>query len=104
MSFTDDIVDRSWIHSHEEDSGDETTYRPASFAFPPSRGRHGFALRSDGTAVLMGPDPGDRAAQETATWQIENADSLVLRSSSGDTRVLQVKSVSPDKLVVKQSG
>jgi hypothetical protein len=103
MSQLDELVGKSWLHSHEEDSGDEMIFRPASFAFPPSRGRHGFALQSGGTAVLTGPDPSDRLSNKPATWQIEGGKRLVLQGPGEEARVLEIKSASPDKLVVKNS-
>ncbi len=52
------VVDRSrlcqrWIHSHEEDTDTEMVYRPADFAFPPSRGRTGFENRTYPQAAFL---------------------------------------------------
>ena len=46
-----------WVHSHEEDSGDELVFRPAGYAFPPSRGREALTLDhgQPPTSFLRGP-------------------------------------------------
>jgi hypothetical protein len=46
---------RRWMHSHEEDEGDLRVYRPASYKFPPARGRRGLEFKPDGELVLYGP-------------------------------------------------
>jgi hypothetical protein len=40
-------VEGRWVHSHEEDTDDETVFRAADsgYAFPPSRGREALELR-----------------------------------------------------------
>src|SRR5215475_12064281 len=43
-----------WTHSHEEDTPDAMIYRPASYSFPPSRGRMGLEFRSGGDLVYYG--------------------------------------------------
>ena len=55
-----DAVVGHWVHSHEEDTDAEMVYRPASYAFPPSRGRTSFDLRADGSYVERSPGPGRR--------------------------------------------
>lgn len=103
MNLSDELVDKPWLHSHEEDTADEMIFRPASFAFPPSRGRSGFVLQPGGTAVLTGPDPSDRPSDRPATWQIEGGERLVLQGPGDSARILEIKSATPDKLVVKNS-
>ena len=49
-----------WIHSHEEDTDTEMVFRPASFNFPPARGRKGFELSPDGTLIDYRIGPTDR--------------------------------------------
>jgi hypothetical protein len=104
MSIADDLGGTAWLHSHEEDTGDEMTYRPASFAFPPSRGRHGFVLQPGGSAVLTGPDPGDRQSQQPATWRVEGGKRLLLQEqgNSPSPLVLEIEREAPDKLLVKR--
>src|SRR5260370_746002 len=41
------LLQRRWMHSREEDTATEMVFRPASYHFPPARGRTGFALGPD---------------------------------------------------------
>ena len=93
-----DLVGK-WVHSHEEDEGDERVFRPASFAFPPSRGRRSLDLRRDGSAVdgQIGAD--DRADARDARWEIRPGNTLHI-ASGGKTQNLRIVQASPDKLVV----
>lgn len=95
-------LQQRWLRSTEEDTDAETVFRPAAFRFPPARGRIGFELKSDGTAVDVGIAPTD-AWQETAgTWELggEAPFYIVLRFPSGERRVMQIARVEEDRLVI----
>jgi hypothetical protein len=92
-----------WVHAREEDRGELRVYRPAGYAFRPSRGRDGFELHRDGTLIrhLIGPADGTRTrterwtdlggnrlrieraagggAEESEVWQIESCELGVLK-------------------------
>jgi hypothetical protein len=93
-----------WMHSHEEDGGGDSVYRPSSHAFPPSRGRQGFELKSDGSCVYQGIAAGDGAAGEDCRWILAGGDRLLLRPvrSQGRVYALEVRSCAPDRLVLRQ--
>jgi hypothetical protein len=84
---------RRWMHSHEEDEGDLRVYRPASYKFPPARGRRGLEFKPDGELVVYGPGPSDKPEATTERWS---------PSGSGRVRVgdreLEIVSVGPDRL------
>jgi hypothetical protein len=101
MGLPDQILKQSWLHSHEEDKGDEMVFRPSTFMFPPSRGRQGFSLNPDGTASVTGPDATDRSASESAKWLMQTPSTLVLQGAN-QTHVLEITSASADKLTVKR--
>jgi len=92
---------RHWIHSHEEDIDGEQVFRPASYAFPPSRGRSALDLRPDGSYDESVPGPTDRPEETEGTWQLDG-DLLSLRTQDGSTRTLKIVSVAPDQLVVRK--
>jgi hypothetical protein len=54
------LLHRRWLHSREEDTGDEMVFRPESYDFPPARGRTGFELSPDGSVLDLGVGPTDR--------------------------------------------
>ena len=95
---------QKWVHSHEEDTDDEMVFRPASYAFPPARGRKSFELDAGGRLVTSGIGPDDRPVPGQGQWQLEGSDKLALEPAGPGARktVMQILQVAPDKLVVKK--
>jgi hypothetical protein len=93
---------QEWVHSHEEDLGDEMVFRPASFKFPLSRGRRSIDLCRDGTLRHARPGPADRRQRSEGRWEIDGH-TLKLYAADGKapTEVLRIVSVSPDRLVLR---
>jgi hypothetical protein len=99
-----DIFGQTWLHSHEEDTPTEMVFRPASYSFPPSRGRTGFELRPDGSALAIGIAPADGPQEGQAKWSLQGANEIQIQApTTQETRSLNLVSVSPDKLVVRKS-
>jgi hypothetical protein len=98
------VLQKRWMHSHEEDTVGEMVFRPASFDFPPARGRVGFELRPDQSLVEIGIGPTDRVEEDPGKWMLGNGNQLLFytQSSSEPTRVMQVISVAEDRLVIKK--
>jgi hypothetical protein len=90
------------LHSHEEDAGDETVFRPADYRFPPSRGRAGFELKADGGLVELGIGATDRPTESSGTWKLQGKDQLVLESDATGRRTMRIVSLAPNRLVVKK--
>ncbi len=87
-----------WVHSHEEDSGDELVFRPVGYAFPPSRGREAIELHPDGSYAGSVPGPVDKPVPgDEGEWTLEDGERLRL----GD-RVLDVTSVGDGVLRVRR--
>lgn len=100
-----DVLQRHWMHSHEEDSAGEMVFRPADYDFPLSRGRTSFDLKPGGALVEQGtPGADDRQQKGSGRWELKG-DQLALYSGSGDqpSRVLQIKSADEDRLVIKKT-
>jgi hypothetical protein len=93
-----------WIHSHEEDTPTEMVFRPAQHRFPPSRGRHGFELRPDGSYVEMGIGPADKPKQAQGTWDLKDDNQIAIRMGADrePRRVLNVSSLDKDRLVIRK--
>ena len=87
-----------WMHSHEEDEGDLRVYRPASYKFPPARGRRGLEFKPDGELVLYGPGPSDKPEATTGRWSPAGAGRV--RVGDGE---LEIVSVEPDRLTARWS-
>ena len=96
------ILLQNWVHSHEEDSSNEMVFRPASYSFPPSRGRRAFQLGPNGHLVDFGIGPDDRTVQSEGRWQLDEGNRLTLQPGTPKASVMQVLHVGRDKLVVKK--
>ena len=95
---------QQWVHSHEEDTATERVFRPASFAFPRSRGRSAMSLKPDGGIVETGPGPTDRPQESRGSWKFEEDDTLSIYEKGKKKPVHTMKIVSLDKerLVVRK--
>jgi hypothetical protein len=93
----------TWLHSHEEDSGDRVVFRPADFDFPPARGRDGFELLPDGDLGLTGPGPDDRQQTTRGRWRLENGE-LQLDVAGGRRDRYAVERAEKSRLVLRRLG
>jgi len=94
-----------WIHSHEEDTADQMVFRPASYAFPPSRGRVSFELGADGHLQQTGIAPDDRRGITGGSWKLEEGNRLAFYTGAGEAKprkILVIEGVGPDKMLVKK--
>ena len=97
----EELLAKCWLHSHEEDTAIEMVFRPANYAFPPSRGRTGFDLHPDHCCMQIGIAPADGPEEQAATWEFKHK-TLTISHPSAPKRVLKVVSVTADRLVVKR--
>jgi hypothetical protein len=88
-----------WTHSHEEDEPEILVFRPASWNFPPSRGRRSFHLRPDGSLETGAPGPDDRTRVRNGCWRLLPGDILELIEPGNESRLHIVKAAK-DKLVL----
>jgi len=99
-----DALQQRWIHSHEEDTDTEKVFRPASYKFPPSRGRVSFEIKPNGVLMEGTIGPTDRLEETEGTWKLENDDILFFlpKVSSKPTRVIRIVSLRKNRLTVKK--
>jgi hypothetical protein len=98
-----DLLQRHWMHSHEEDTATTTVYRPAEFKFPPSRGRASFALGPGGVMSEGRIGPSDRQQKNAGRWKLESPELLILEPAGGaGRRTLKIVSVTADRLVIEK--
>jgi hypothetical protein len=98
------VLHQHWVHSHEEDTETERVFRPASFAFPRSRGRSAMALKPDGGLVETGIGPDDRSQESLETWKLEGNDTLSIyeKGKRKPKRTMKILSLDKDRLVVRK--
>jgi len=103
-SIDRNALHQHWVHSHEEDTATETVYRPASFAFPRSRGRSAMALKPDGGIVETGPGPTDRPQESRRTWKLEEDGALSIyeKGKKKPKRTMKIVSLDKERLVVRK--
>lgn len=98
-----EILCRHWVHSHEEDTATEMVFRPSTYKLPPSRGRFSFELKADGGITEYRIGATDRSASSEGTWSLKDNEQLSISSAQTDSsRIFNVVSVTPEKLVVKK--
>ncbi|MGH7787511.1 MAG: hypothetical protein ACRERC_11630, partial [Candidatus Binatia bacterium] len=59
MALSKKLLQRRWVHAHEDDTATTTVYRPADYDLPPSRGRRSFELGAGGRYAESAPGPVD---------------------------------------------
>jgi hypothetical protein len=92
---------QTWVHSHEEDKGGTQVFRPATYAFPPARGRDALGLKADGSLVKSIPGPDDRTSTMPAgSWSVDGK-KLILQQHDGSNKEYAIESVEPDKLLLR---
>jgi len=96
-----ELLQNRWLHSHEEDSNGQTVFRPASFAFPPSRGRAGFELKPDQSLIDIGVAPADGPQVSHGHWKLAGDQLQFFKPADhAPTQTLQIISADKDRLVV----
>lgn len=97
------LLNRRWVHSHEEDTEGEMVFRPATHDFPPSRGRRFFECHVDGTVALGGPGPTDAPLEQAARWQLDGSRLVIYAESpSSPTRVMEIVAADDQRLIVRK--
>lgn len=93
-----------WVHSHEEDTDSESIYRPASYKFPPSRGRKSFDIRPNGKLIEHPLGAADVSQQTTGKWKLAEDKTLAFFSGTSQTptTVVHISSVEKNRLILKK--
>lgn len=100
------LIDRTWLHSFEEDAGDTLVYRPNTYEFPPSRGRTGFTLESGGVIKRYEIAPTDGLEEKLGEWEQKDKRSVQVRmspdSSPPQQYEVQIISLEDDVLKIRR--
>ena len=100
--YRDTLVQRRWVHSHEEDTDDEMVFRPEGYDFPRSRGRTSFELLPDGTYTESSPGPVDLPEESTGSWSLDE-DRLVLGAEGARAgHAWEITAADGDRLTVRR--
>ena len=64
-------LEGTWLHAYEEDDNGVQVYRPNTYAFPPARGRTGFAFDRAGLFTQYDIAPTDGLEGRKGTWKMD---------------------------------
>ena len=97
-------LEGTWLHSYEEDDENVQVYRPNTYAFPPARGRTGFAFDRAGLFTQYDIAPTDGLEGHKGKWTAESETVLriTLDDESEAEYKLQIVSLEKDLLKVKR--
>jgi len=100
------LLNKTWLHSYEEDEGDITVYRPNTYDFPPSRGRTGFALEPGGIIKRFEIAPTDGLEEHQGSWQLKEKNLLEVHMNENQVPpqhyIIEIVSLEDGVLKVKQ--
>ncbi len=97
-----EVLQGEWIHSYEEDDGDEAVFRPSSYDFPLTRRpRESFELKAGGKLVKGEATASDSVREAQGKWELED-DKVIFHNESGLNQTKQIASCEEDKLVLKK--
>jgi hypothetical protein len=94
-------IEGTWLASHEETSGDTLVYRPNTYAFPPARGRTGFAIKSFGRFEQFDIAPTDGLAGRPGTWASAGDNRLRIHITDGQEPDYTLEIISLENKVLK---
>jgi hypothetical protein len=94
-------VEGTWLSSREEDRADTLVYRPNTYAFPPSRGRTGFAFKEFGRFEQFDIAPTDGLAGHPGTWVIDGTNKVRIHLTEGQEPDYTLEIVSLKNKVLK---
>ena len=94
-------LEGTWLVSREENSGDTLVYRPNTYAFPPSRGRTGFAVKPYGRFEQFDIAPTDGLAGHPGTWTADGPTRLRIHLAEGQEPDYTLEIISLENQVLK---
>lgn len=98
-----ELLQRRWVHAHEEDTEQEMVFRPAEHPLGPSRGRRSFELHADGTFSESGLGAADVPEQASGKWRLERETIHLSEAAPGGApREMPIASIDEDRLVVRR--
>ena len=101
LALTKALVGKTWLHSHENDRGDTTVYRPNSYDFPPSRGRTGFMLEADGTVHQYDIAATDGLEEKSGKWVMRKDNILEITFPDKKATDYEVEIISAEPTLLK---
>lgn len=94
---------QKWIHSHEEDEGENIAYRNESYSFPPSRGRTSMEFKADGSFIQTDISPVDTLVSAQGTWSHKDGKKIEIKLKMKPARefIIEIVEFADDKMKIK---
>jgi hypothetical protein len=79
-------------------------FRPASYPFPPSRGRRSLDLQPDHVCMAQEPGAADAPIEHAMHWHVDQQGILVIQGgpAHGQPEAMQIVSVDDSRLVIRK--
>ncbi len=97
-----DALIGTWWYVPEQDTAGESVYRKDGVDLPPARGRRGFTLSADGSAILLAPGPTDRRSGTPGQWALDASGQLHVTGASQSPGPALVVTLSADRLALRK--
>lgn len=94
-------LEGTWLHAHEEDQEGVLVYRPNTYAFPPSRGRTGFAFDRAGLFTQYDIAPTDGLEGHEGTWKLDGDNTVLISLDAKQEPDYRLEIVSLENNVLK---
>ena len=94
-------LEGTWLVSTEENRGDTLAYRPNTYAFPPIRGRTGFAIGPFGRFEQFDIAPTDGLVGRPGMWTADGKTRLRIHLTDGRDPDYTLEIFSLEKHVLK---
>jgi hypothetical protein len=90
---------RKWIHSNEEDTEEESVYRPENFNFPPSRYRNQFEICDNGEIIQYVVAQGAMTTKTSSKFKI--VEDGIIKIIAEDLKLPQITITTYDDNILK---
>jgi hypothetical protein len=100
--YSEESLHGRWVRSHEDDTEGELVFRPASYDFPPARGRTSIDLRPDGSYVESAPGPVDVPEEHTGRWSLEGNRLILEAEGDRPNQAWEIAAAGDESLALKR--
>lgn len=100
--FDEKLLQRGWVHAHEEDVAGQMVFRPDTLPMPPSRGRTGYEFGTGGHLTKRGPGASDRRTAVSGTWTMDPQGNVTIRIPGRPDEMLHIETLERDRLILRK--
>lgn len=103
MSINLQLLQKKWVHAHEEDTPELMVFRPEDYPLGLSRGRSALEFHNNGTVEHTGIAPDDRLSFSEGNWRLlDDGQTVTIDEQAHASRVLKIVELDSDRLVIQK--